>query len=141
MKLDGREFSGLDRLITAAQNDYLVGHLRLAGSLEVVEALGPKPTELAIDNARIDLVTKIFASGQKSFILAGLLTEDGKKWSRLEADRNAARFDETTDPADLELMTSLIVRAVIDVFSVLGKSSSPSDAVPAVLATKSAERA
>ena len=144
MRLDEREFAAIDQAITAAQNDYIVGHLRVAGALEVFEGLGPdKPTEFSIKNAQIDLVTKIFISGQKSFILAGCLTETGKKWSRLEADRNAARFNEITDQADLDLMTSLVVKAVIDFFQHAVQSletsrkaaSSPSEEVPATKST------
>jgi hypothetical protein len=137
MKLDGREFSGVEHKITAGQNDYLTGHLRVAGALEVLERFKSSP-----DNAREDLITRIYRSGEKPFVIAGLLTETGKKWSRLEADRNAARFDQITDPADLELMTAVVVRAVIDFFeyaeisSRTPNSSSPNAEVPA---TESAE--
>jgi hypothetical protein len=146
MKLDGREFAGVDQAITAAQNDYIIGHLRAAGALEVLSGLDlTQSQQPAIDKAQEDLVTRIFLSGRKSFILAGLLTEVGKKWSRAEADRNAAIFNEVADPVDLDLMTSLVVRAVIDFFQYAGKSSlsslkssSPSAEAPA---TKSGEPA
>jgi len=139
MKLDGREFIGIDHSITAAQNDYVIGHLRAAGALEVLAGLDLKQTEgSALDRAREDLVTRIFLSGRKSFILAGLLVETGKTWTRVEADRNAGRFDQTTDADDQELMTSAVVRAVIDFFRFAGtssksfpRSSSPNAEVPA----------
>jgi hypothetical protein len=146
MKLDGREFTGVDHKITAAQNDYIIGHLRASGALEIMAGLDLKQAkETSLDKAREDLVTRIYLSGRKPFILAGLLTEVGRTWTRDEADRNAAKFDQTTDGEDLEVMTAAVVRAVIDFFQFAGtsspsslKSSSPSDEVPA---TKTAEPA
>jgi hypothetical protein len=144
MKLDGREFSGIDHAITAAQNDFIIGHLRAAGALEVLAGLDLKQSkEATIDKAREDVVTKIFLSGRKSFVLAGLLTEVGKTWTRAEADRNAAIFDQTTNGEDLEVMTALVVRAVIDFFRFAGTSSpsSPKSLNPndEALDTKSAD--
>ena len=57
----------------------------------------------------IDLVTQILASGRKSYILAGCLTEDGKVWSRADADANAARFAEITDAREKTAMQSYLV--------------------------------
>ena len=36
VKLDGREFQGITQSLTANQDDYLLGHLRLAGAIEVL---------------------------------------------------------------------------------------------------------
>lgn len=146
MKLDGREFSGVDHKITAAQNDYIQAHLALAGVTDLlVEAGTTKPSEEQLGEIRRKFLTQILLSGQKSFILSGCLTENGKKWSRAEADRNAARFDEITDADEMLEMTNGLAGVVISFFQSVGtssttspKSSSPSDEVPA---TKSADPA
>jgi hypothetical protein len=146
MKLDGREFSDVDQNITAAQNDYVIGHLRAAGALEALAGLDPAQRDVtAIDKPSADFVTRIYLTGRKSFILAGLLTENGKTWTRVEADRNAARFDAITDLEQIAKMGSLISEVVIVFFQSAGtsspsfrKSSSPSVEVPA---TKSADPA
>lgn len=146
MKLDGREFSGVDHKISAAQNDYIQAHLALAGVTDLlVEAGTTKPSEEKLGEIRRSFITQILLSGHKSSILAGCLTEVGKKWSRAEADRNAARFDEITDDAEMMEMTNGLAGLVISFFqsartssSTSPKSSSPNDEV---LATKSAEPA
>jgi hypothetical protein len=134
MKIDGREFEGTNQQITAAQNDYIIGHLRVAGALEVLAQLDPKHSEESIEKAREQLVTRIYLSGRKAQILAGVLTEVGKRWSRAEADRNAARFEELTDAEDIQTMTAALVRTVIDFFASVGKSSasSPKSSTPNV---------
>jgi len=126
VNIDGREFEGTTQQITAAQNDYIIGQLRAAGALEVLAQMDPQNSEEAIGKARVELVTRIFLSGRKSRILAGVLTEVGKRWTRVEADRNAERFDDVTDPQDLERMTAAVVRVVIDFFASVGKSSASS---------------
>lgn len=138
MKLDGREFIGADQKITAAQNDYIQGHLSLAGVTDLLVRAGTNPSEEQLGEIRKNFLIEILLSGQKSFILAGCLTEVGKKWSRAEADRNAARFDEITEPDEVMEMTNGIAGVVISFFryavtfsETSRKSSNPSDAVPA----------
>jgi len=135
MKLDEREFESVSQQITAAQNDYLIAYLRVAGALELFQGLDPKQTEIDVAKVREQLLTKILLSGLKARILAGCLTEVGKKWSRLEADRNAERFDAIVDPEEQTTMTSGLVGVVIGFFPYAGslstsspKSSNPSDA-------------
>lgn len=138
MKLDGREFTGADQTITAAQNDYIQGHLALAGVTDLlVEAGTTKPTEEQLGAIRRKFITQVLLSGQKSSILAGCLTEVGTKWSRLEADRNADRFDEITDPGETQEMTNGLAGIVISFFRSVGtlsgtspRSSSPNEEVP-----------
>lgn len=145
MKLDGREFSEVDQSITAAQNDYVIGHLRAAGALEAPAGLDPSQRDATtIEKPAADFVTRIYLTARKSFILAGLLTEVGKSWTRAEADRNAAKFDQITDLEEIALMGKLIAEIVIVFFQSAGrslqsspKSSNPSDVVPG---TKSADR-
>jgi hypothetical protein len=146
MKLDGRDFSEVDHSITAAQNDYIVGHLRAAGALEALAGLDPNQRDATtIDKPAADFVTRIYLTGRKSFILAGLLTQVGKTWTRAEADRNAARFDQVVDLEEIGLMGKLIAEIVIVFFLSAGrslrsfpKSSNPSGEVPG---TKSADPA
>ena len=78
-------------------------YLRLAGVLDV--ANDPSRTK---EQIAIDLVTQILASGWICYILAGCLTEDGKVWSRADADANAARFAEITDAREKTAMQSEI---------------------------------
>jgi hypothetical protein len=142
MKLDGREFEGVAQQITAAQNDYLTGHLRLAGVTELFMELGADTPEEKLQPIREQFITRILLSGRKSAIIAGCLTEVGKKWTRAEADRNCEAFDAITDPAEQLLMVSSLAGMVAGFFQSAGKSStsSPNSSSPsdAVLPTKSA---
>ena len=138
MKLNGRDFSEVDHSITAAQNDYIVGHLRAAGALEALAGLDPEQRDATtIEKPAADFVTRIYLTGRKSYILAGLLTETGKAWTRVEADRNAARFEQIVDVDDIATMGKLIAEIVIIFFQSAGrslqsspKSSNRSDEVP-----------
>lgn len=128
MKLDGRDFSEVDHSITAAQNDYIVGHLRAAGALEALAGLDPSQRDATtIEKPAADFVTRIYLTGRKSFILAGLLTESGKTWTRVEADRNAAKFDQITDVDEISAMAKSIAEIVVIFFQSAGRSlqSSP----------------
>src|SRR5690348_9806844 len=102
LKLDGREFRGVTESLTAAQDDYLLGYLRRSGATEILAAEDQdKGATTESRHARAQqLLTEILLSGYKFHILAGCLTEPGKKWSRREADRNAAIFAEITDPEE-----------------------------------------
>jgi hypothetical protein len=133
--LDGRKFTGISQALTANQDDYLLAHLRLAGAIEVMGDLdGIARTK---EKRAEDLLTQILLSGRTHKILAGCLTEEGKVWSRAEADANAARFAGITDVEEKTAMRSSIVTFVIGFFS-LGadssesspKSSSRSEEVP-----------
>ncbi|MCU1317432.1 MAG: hypothetical protein JWN63_2754 [Candidatus Acidoferrum typicum] len=120
--LDGRKFRGISQALTANQNDYIQAHLRLAGAVELLDELGDVTRT---EEQSADLVTQVLLSGQKNYILAGCLTEEGKVWNRTEADANAARFAATTDPEAKSLMHSSLVRFAIGFFSAkpLGHSS------------------
>ncbi|MGA3295280.1 MAG: hypothetical protein ABSE45_15030 [Candidatus Acidiferrales bacterium] len=127
--LDGREFRGISESLTAAQDDYLLAHLRRSGAIEVLAAAeGP-------DETRAErLLTEIMLSGETFHILAGCLTETGKKWSRAEAERNAAAFAAITAADEKLRMRAAIVRFVIGFFAsgagsseTSPKSSSPNE--------------
>jgi hypothetical protein len=119
--LDGRKFSGVPQTVSSVQYDYIQAHLRLAGAIEILGDLDgvSRTTEKRSE----DLLTQILLRGQKALILAGCLTEEGKVWSRAEADRNAVRFDAITDPEEIRAMTSRIVQFIIHFFE-LGEASS-----------------
>lgn len=142
ISLDGRKFSGVTQSVSSAQHDYIQAHVRLAGAVEILSDLdGVQRTK---EKRAEDLLTQILLRGQKAPILAGCLTEEGKVWTRAEADRNAARFEAITNEDEIREMTSRIVEFVINFF-LLGeassttspKSLSPKETVPR---TKSADR-
>lgn len=119
--LDGRKFHGISQDITATQDDYILAHLRLAGALEVLSDLdGIKRTE---QKRAEDLLTQILLSGRTHHILAGILTEEGKVWSRADADANATRFAEIRNVDEKLAIRKSIVEFVIGFFS-LGEPSS-----------------
>jgi hypothetical protein len=130
-KLDGRDFKGIDHALTAAQDDYLLAHLRLAGAIEVLAEIGSE-SKRTIEEKSEDLLTRILLSGRTPFILAGALTEVGKKWIREEANRNAAIFAEITDPKEKLVMRQSIIGFVLGFFTSGGpsKTTSPESSSP-----------
>lgn len=129
IKLDDREFQGTSQSITAAQDDYILAHLRLAGVLEVfadVDGAAGKTKGRSDEDRARDLLTRILLSGRAPFILAGCLTETGKKWSRAEADSNAARFADITDEDEKKAMRASIVSYIIGFFGFGEKSPATS---------------
>jgi hypothetical protein len=130
-KLDGREFRGMNHALTAAQDDYLMAHLRLAGAIEVLAEIGSE-SKRTIEEKSEDLLTRILLSGRTPFILAGALTEVGKKWTREEANRNAAIFAEITDPKEKLVMRQSIIGFVLGFFTLGGPSrtTSPESSSP-----------
>lgn len=119
--LGGRKFSGVSQSVSSNQHDYIQAHVRLAGAVEILGDLdGVKRTNA---QRAEDLVTQILLRGQKALILAGCLTEEGKTWTREEADRNAMAFGALTDPDDIREMTSRIVEFVINFFELGTRSS------------------
>lgn len=133
--LDGRKFTGITQALTANQDNYILGHLRQAGAIEVLSDLdGVKRTK---EQRAEDLLTKILLSGREHFIIAGCYTEEGKVWNRKEADANAARFAEITSAEEKHAMRSSIVALVVGFFmsgepssETSQKSSSRSEKVP-----------
>jgi hypothetical protein len=122
--LDGRNFQGPTQALTANQDDYILAHLRAGGCIEILSDLdGVKRTP---EQRAKDLLTQILMSGRTQHILAGSLTEEGKEWTRKEADANAARFGAITDAGEKTLMRSEIVSFVIGFFSLGAPSSQTS---------------
>jgi|GEM_PF-2236967 len=120
-KLDGRVFDGISHSLSANQDDYIVAHLRLAGALEVLQDIdGVKRSP---EKRAEDLLTKILLAGKTHYVLAGCLTEEGAKWSRESADRNAERFAALTDPIEKTVMREYVVEFVAVFFSFVARSS------------------
>lgn len=113
--LDGREFRGVSQALTANQDDYILAHLRLAGAVDILHEIdGKKRTQ---QERAEELLTAILLSGRTHHILAGCLTEDGKVWSRKEADANATRFANITDHDEKIHMRQSLIEFVIGFFS------------------------
>jgi hypothetical protein len=140
IRLCGREFSPIGQSVPARQDDYLMGHLRRAGVIDVI--LEMKDAEAEVKSS--ELLTRILLSGRAPFILAGAPTEVGKKRTREDAERNAEAFAQTSDPGDKATMRSSIVAFVLGFFLSAPRSStsSPSSSTtadPEALPTASAE--
>ena len=109
IKLDGRQFGPVGQSLTAAQDDYINANLRLADAMPIIA----KMNENNYEQCAQELLTNIMLRGLKFNILAGVLAEQGRKWSRSEAERNAARFAEITDEAEKHLMQTEVVGFVL----------------------------
>jgi hypothetical protein len=129
IRLDGRDFVSVDQGLTMAQNDYVLVLLEEIGSetpdsketaADIVAkiARGDKSTDIGQR-----LLRKILKSGRASEVLAGLLTEKGKRWTRREALRNAEIFAEIRNSAEQVVMRGVVVSFVIGFFQ-YGQASS-----------------
>jgi hypothetical protein len=134
--LDGREFSNVSQQITAAQNDYIYVQLNDCGASRLLKQVADGKRSDALAH---ELLLTILRSGMASQLLAGLLTEKGKKWTRIEADRNAAIFAEITDNEEKVRMRTGIVEFVFGFFlsgevssTTSPKSSNPNEKDPAI---------
>jgi|SRR6267378_6829135 len=110
--LDGRKFTGLQAPV-ANQVDYVLAHFRLAGVEKIFNDLDG--VQRTMERRPEDLLTQILVSGRTYHILAGLLTEEGKVWSRAEADANAARFAAITDAGEKKTMSAFIRDVLIGI--------------------------
>lgn len=113
--LGGRAFGSAATQTTFAQDGYLMGVVR-ANKLDV-----------AI-NRDEDLLAAIFQTGCASALLAGLLTEDRKPWSREDALKNAAHFDSLTAAEDKAALLAALEGLLAGFFHDAGRSSTPSTA-------------
>jgi len=131
--IDGRDFEGVSQELSAAQDDYIIGQLRLAGALEILAApqthapnglsSRPQARSAAVEGPAVSaedlaeaLLTQILISGRAAQVLAGCLTESGKQWSTQEAEHNAAIFSAVTDAAEKVAMRAQLVGFVLGFF-------------------------
>src|SRR5580704_5384948 len=101
IELDGRKFRVVSQAVTAAQDDYMLYWLGRADATDLLLELAA-----GVDSkARAQqLLQKILGSGHAAKIIAAVLTEEGKKWRREEADRNAEIFADITSADEKTLM-------------------------------------
>jgi hypothetical protein len=118
--LDGRKFRVVSQTVTAAQDDYMLYWLGKAGATELLLELAT-----GVDGKRRaqQLLQVILGSGHAAKIIAAVLTEEGKKWRRDEADRNAEIFADITSADEKTLMRKVLVQFVVDFFR-FGEASS-----------------
>jgi hypothetical protein len=120
IKLDKREFQVVDHALTASQDFYILAHIQSSGAIEVMYDTDGKKRS---DRGRSRLVAnRLDLSGETFAILAGCLTEVGKKWTRAEAERNAEIFAEITDKEEKRVMRSILTTLVNAFFEQEGKS-------------------
>lgn len=116
IKLDGREFRGITQALSASQDDYILVLLQRSGATELLSKI-PKNADLEERAKRAgQLTTAVLESGLQHRLLAGFLTETGKKWTREEADRNAARFAEITDGEEKLAMHRRLIGFIVSFF-------------------------
>ena len=118
----GIDFEPAGQAITARQDNYLMGHLRLAGVIDVVATM----KDADVDAKSSELLTRILVSGRAPEILAGMLVESGKKWNATRADELAELFGDATNPEDKEIMRKSLVSFVIGFFRLGDRSSTTS---------------
>lgn len=114
--IQGRKFHGVTQELSAAQDDYLMGQLRLAGALEIFSAPAVPENEVPADELAESLLTQILVSGRAHYILAGCLTPEGESWTVATAEHYAKKFAAITDPADKLVMRGALVAFVIGFF-------------------------
>jgi len=108
----GRQFHGVTQELSAAQDDYLMGQLRLAGALEIVLDADKGDAERTAEA----LLTQIMISGRGAYVLAGVLTEVGKDWTFDQAAHNAKTFAEVRSVEDKQAMRAAMVGFVVSFF-------------------------
>lgn len=118
--LDGRDFRGISQSLTAAQDDFLLAHLRRSGAMEVIANELPDKTKAE------NMLTSIMLAGETFSVLAGCLTEEGRAWTRDEARRNAATFAAITDLGEKLAMRGALVGFVVGFFGLGARSSATS---------------
>ena len=137
IKIDGREFHGITEAMTASQDDFILAQLRRSGAMDVLAGLPKDATADQRNAASDEMFNRIVESGRKYKLLAGLLTEEGKKWTQASAEANAEQFAELTGTEDKVTMSGAVMRHVVLFFqfgaassTTSATSSSQSDAAP-----------
>ena len=116
--LGGRYFAPAE--VTSARHDGWV-------MVQVAEAGLDKLVSAKTDDTTVrDLVLAAFRSGKMFHLLAGVLIEDGVKWTPNVAEQNAEYFAELTDPAGKRAMQDAFVEVLLGFFRAAPNSSAPS---------------
>lgn len=98
---------------TLDHDAYTLEHARAAGLLTAVTRREGQTDE---DLSR-DVLSRIFESGRTCQLLAAVLAEQGKEWSREAAEANAALFTAVTDPGEKALLRDALVQLVLAFFA------------------------
>ena len=112
IRIDGREFHGVTQELSAAQECFLVGHLRLAGALAPLLARNETPERRAED-----LLAQLMVSGHLPHVLAGALTEVGKPWHFDSATRNAGDVIDRLTLQYNRTRQAMITKELIEIIS------------------------
>lgn len=124
--LDGREFAPVSEKVTMAQDDYITLTINDCGAADIVSQfkyVDKDESKIKIDAATRHnetvaraLLSQILRSGLASQLLAGMITEVGKTWTKAEADSNARIFAQITDTAEKVAMRKCQVSFVLGFF-------------------------
>lgn len=144
IKLNGREFEGVTQTLTARQQDFVTVNWRLSGAAEVFAGLGSGDDIQTRAQKTETCINRILESGRKYKLLAGLLTETGKQWTREDAERNAEIFAESRDIEEQKAMNGHLMDFVLAFFRFgeVSSTTSPTSSTPTEKArdTSSAEQ-
>jgi len=121
--IDVRKVVGTTETLTAAQDDFVLVALTETSALETIAAFKKEATTEAREERARSLITNVLKSGKQFQLLAGFLTEKGKKWTRDDALRNAERFADVTEMSEKLVMHEVLVVHVYRFFP-LGALSS-----------------
>ena len=110
---DGRKFK-ITEATTSRQDMWVMTRLDQAG-LEVIAATYNTPDKL--DQLAIKCVEAAYENGTLYEILAGILVEDGKKWTQESARKNAEYFSDLTDQNDKNAINGPIVSILMLYFA------------------------
>jgi hypothetical protein len=124
--IGGRQFHGIIEAMTGRQDDFILTQLRRSGAMDVLAALPKDATDEQRNAASDEMFNRIVESGRKYKLLAGLLTEEGKKWTQASAEANAEQFAELTGTEDKVTMSGAVMRHVVLFFQFGAASSTTS---------------
>lgn len=129
---EGKYFAPAEQT-TARQDGWIIGQCGDAG---ITKFIGKTMDE----STMVDLVVQLYRSGKREHILAGLLVEQGEKWSPESAERNADYFANLTDREAKAALSEALIPLLGDFFlNGLGLSTgSPSASSPTAADTPSA---
>ena len=101
---DGEKFTDRVHAVGAKQEDYVLMHLRLCGATKALANRAGLDRSADEERAK-EFSDCILRGGRKFYLLAGFLTEVGKRWTQESADRNARIFEDITDDFEKATMT------------------------------------
>lgn len=98
---------------TFANDLYVSRELAASGLADAFQALASTPE---LDRARARAVVAAFTSNRLCALLAGVLHEDGVKWTEERAAANAQFFADLTAPTDKAALLSSLVEKIASFF-------------------------